>query len=381
MLGRLLRIGVFGSLAVALVSCSGFRREERAAWRREAELACLKSGQVYETAHVKVAKALEGPGTCGADYPLKVTAIASDSTASSLGSNSAGILTRFNREQTMVCPMVAAVTRWMDDVVQPSALARFGQPVVEIRSMGTYSCRPINNQRGNRLSEHAFANAIDVGGFVLADGRIVSVAQGWKGQDDERYFLREVHGGACRHFSTVLGPGSNALHYDHIHADLARHGRGDRSVCRPYPEPVPPPAGIFPYPNVPDTSTRELRAELPARDDDGEDQLADAVPRSGTGPILPTQRQPSDRLLGAPPDTLDGQVLRSRQAYRQPDVLRPPGAIAGGGPVGPRAQPLQRPAVGQPVPLYIPGNGPYTPGRPEEFDPAEFDLPTGSIGD
>ena len=65
------------------------------------------------------------------------------------------------------------------DVVQPIALARFGQPVAQIDSMGAYSCRPIDNQRGNRLSEHSFGNAVDIGGFRLADGRTITVVKGW----------------------------------------------------------------------------------------------------------------------------------------------------------------------------------------------------------
>jgi hypothetical protein len=109
----------------------------------------------------------------------------------------------------------------------------FGVPVVDVKA-GSYSCRPRNNQRGAKVSEHAFGNALDVMAFILADGREVAVAKGWKGDPVEQEFLREAFVGACRYFTTVLGPGSDPFHYDHLHLDLARHNpRGDRRVCRP----------------------------------------------------------------------------------------------------------------------------------------------------
>ena len=128
--------------------------------------------------------------------------------------------------------------------VQPAALARFGQPVTQIDSLGSYGCRPINNQRGAKLSEHAFGNALDIGGFHLADGRKIAVGGGWtRGEEQEKAFLRETHAGACEHFTTVLGPGSNALHYDHFHVDLAMHGAtstGPRRYCRPIIKDIKP---------------------------------------------------------------------------------------------------------------------------------------------
>jgi hypothetical protein len=133
---------------------------------------------------------------------------------------------------TLACPLVAALDRWMAQSVQPAAQRWFRQPVVEIKQISAYSCRSMNNQRGARISEHAFGNALDVAAFVLADGRVVKVKDGWRGPPEEQGFLRDVQGTACAQFTTVLAPGADAFHYDHIHVDLMRRANG-RRICQP----------------------------------------------------------------------------------------------------------------------------------------------------
>ena len=124
---------------------------------------------------------------------------------------------------------------------------------------GAYSCRSIDNIAGAQLSEHAFGNAVDVAGFTLADGRTLDFVHDWKKTDSqEGAFLRETHAGACQYFTTVLGPGADAFHYNHIHLDLARHGStntGPRRICKPAPAPdlLPSPStpdGLPPAPNI-----------------------------------------------------------------------------------------------------------------------------------
>ena len=154
----------------------------------------------------------------------------------------------FNSTQTLDCPMVAELDSWLADVVQPAAQARFGQPVVQIDSMGSYNCRGMNNQIGARLSEHSFGNALDIGGFQLADGRRITLVHDWRrGDPQTQAFLHDLHNGACDRFATVLSPGSNPFHYNHIHVDLAMHGMtstGPRRICKPAPQntTAPPPA-------------------------------------------------------------------------------------------------------------------------------------------
>ena len=223
--------GIFLGGLGTLGACSTFRGEPRAAWRGEAEQACLRSGAIDKLPFVKESRAIEGPGTCGADYPLKVAGIASEFTASIGGARA--FSTAIKPEATLACPMVPALNAWMNDVVQPAALEWFGQPVSELRTMGSYACRTRNNQSGAKLSEHAFANAIDVGGFKFADGSTIAVKTGWKGDIRAQGFLKTVHQGACRYFKTILGPGADVFHYDHIHLDLARHGSRKSVVCRP----------------------------------------------------------------------------------------------------------------------------------------------------
>jgi hypothetical protein len=133
---------------------------------------------------------------------------------------------------TLACPIVSALDRWLADSVQPAAQRWFGARVVEIRQISAYSCRGMNGNSWAHISEHAFGNALDIAGFTLADGRQVSVKDGWRGLPEEQGFLRDVEAAACQQFSTVLAPGSNAYHYNHIHVDLMRRA-SQRAICQP----------------------------------------------------------------------------------------------------------------------------------------------------
>lgn len=127
-----------------------------------------------------------------------------------------------NGDTPLTCPMIAGLHLWARDIVAPAARRHFGTELRAITSWGTYACRSVNNQPGARLSEHARANAIDIPGFVLKDGRIISVKSDWRGDDGAKAaFLRDVHRGACRIFGTTLGPESDSFHQDHFHLDMA----------------------------------------------------------------------------------------------------------------------------------------------------------------
>jgi hypothetical protein len=133
---------------------------------------------------------------------------------------------------TLACPIVSALDRWVSDGVQPAAMRWFGEPVTEIKQISAYSCRGMVGAGGSGISEHAFGNALDIAAFTFSDGRRITVQNGWYGTPEEQGFLRDVHLAACNHFSTVLAPGYNAAHYNHIHVDLMRRASGDRP-CRP----------------------------------------------------------------------------------------------------------------------------------------------------
>jgi hypothetical protein len=133
---------------------------------------------------------------------------------------------------TLACPIVSALDHWFAESVQPAAQHWFGARVVEIKQISAYSCRGMNGNPGAHISEHAFGNALDIAAFTLADGRRISVQDGWHGLPEEQGFLRDVQGAACQQFSTVLAPGSNAYHYNHIHVDLMRRARRP-VICEP----------------------------------------------------------------------------------------------------------------------------------------------------
>lgn len=130
------------------------------------------------------------------------------------------------------CPVAAALALWERDVVQPAAVQHFGQPIAAILHAGSYSCRRLYGRTEGEFSEHASANAFDVLGFVLDDGRTISVLDNWRGGAPQAAFLREVRDGACRLFATVLSPDYNDAHADHLHLDQARRGMTGWRMCR-----------------------------------------------------------------------------------------------------------------------------------------------------
>jgi hypothetical protein len=127
--------------------------------------------------------------------------------------------------------MAEPLRDWFDNTVQPNAERQFGEKVVGVDIAASYSCRPRNNQRGAKMSEHGYGNAIDISAFTLESGRKVSVLEGWRGSSGERRFLNGVHDEACGEFHTVLGPNSDRNHRDHIHLDLQNRRSGSH-YCR-----------------------------------------------------------------------------------------------------------------------------------------------------
>ena len=351
------RLYLVGSLVlVSLAGCGRgfFQSAEREPWRAEAEIACLKSGAVKESAELVRIDPISGPGVCGAEYPLKVAALGENiasfgfadeslrppgnignqprwpiarapaaapsqrnyqggypapaprqpsyaapsngpislsapgiatqeddvdlppegmpasrnggyvaapsypprdrymapssapypqpsysqpPAAPRLGPAQGNSVSAFGQVSikppaTLACPIVLALDRWLTDSVQPAAMRWFGVRVVEIRQISAYSCRGMNGNPHAHISEHAFGNALDIAAFMLADGRRITVKGGWRGLPEEQGFLRDVQGAACQQFNTVLAPGSNSHHEDHIHVDLMRRS-SRRTICQP----------------------------------------------------------------------------------------------------------------------------------------------------
>jgi len=125
--------------------------------------------------------------------------------------------------RAMTCPLARQFARWSREALQTASDQWLDARIARIETFGTYSCRGVNGRPGARLSEHAFANAVDVSGFVLGDGRRITVEAGWNGEDERvRRFLRAVHQAGCRRFNIGLSPDSDAYHYNHMHFDMGR---------------------------------------------------------------------------------------------------------------------------------------------------------------
>jgi hypothetical protein len=199
-------------------------------------------------------------GDCGAPAPVLVKSIGNTERVS------------FDPPLVLDCAMVVALDQWLKDSVQPAAREAFSSPVSKIIG-SSYACRNVYNLPDGHMSQHAFANAVDLPMVVFADGRKVDFTRGWgPTQRDlvaaekakktassdatslsqkkpnmkstvtevkvsaapasnaapsvtstsaaEATFLRLAHNGGCKIFSTVLGPEANDAHRTHLHLDL-----------------------------------------------------------------------------------------------------------------------------------------------------------------
>lgn len=217
-------------VVLALAGCMGsyLGYQKRDAWHDAEEKMCVSARVIQVSDNIAPVKGFRQLGICGISAPLRVSALEN-------GSVTVGPTATLN------CPMTDAVDHWLNEGVQPAAIAWFGAPVVAIQQISSYSCRPRNNERGAKVSEHAYGNALDVAGFTFADGSKLTVKGDWNSPDPNvRAFLREVFAAACVRFKTVLGPGVR-LHDNHFHLDLAHHDASGMSrYCSPRPDGPPP---------------------------------------------------------------------------------------------------------------------------------------------
>jgi hypothetical protein len=160
--------------------------------------------------------------------PLAHRPVADRETGDGCGLSNAVEVTRstvaFSRGFTATCPLAVAWALFETHALQAAARRHLGQDVARVIHLGTYACRNINHRETGRRSEHATANAIDLSGFVLADGQQISLQDDWTGKDPRRAaFLRAVRDGACGFFDVVLSPDYNEAHRDHLHLDMGRY--------------------------------------------------------------------------------------------------------------------------------------------------------------
>jgi hypothetical protein len=199
------------SLIAMLSACSSGRRD--AAFSLDGVSApvraCLVDPQSFGQAE-PVADFQNGNG-CGISNGYRVFSVAN---------------INFSEPATVTCGVADTLNTWIGQSVQPTAQQIYGSQVVSFKVAASYACRPRNNVRGAKLSEHGFGNAIDLAGFTLANGREIIVVRDYYGNSQDQQFLRTIRAKACGPFHTVLGPGSDYNHRDHIHLDLQKERSG-----------------------------------------------------------------------------------------------------------------------------------------------------------
>lgn len=151
-------------------------------------------------------------GQCSAPLPLRVSALA-DGIALPQGA-------------TLTCRMAEGLARWASEV-QVEAERSFQRPLAGLEIGGSYVCRGQNHDLDAKLSEHAFADAVDIMAFSIA-GRAAVPVKAMPEGSAEADFLGRVRTKACGFFRTVLGPGSNAAHANHFHLDERERTAGHR---------------------------------------------------------------------------------------------------------------------------------------------------------
>ncbi len=155
-------------------------------------------------------------GQCGAPHPLRVSALPD-------GLN-------ISAPATLTCPLAEALARWTREVVVTEARRHLEAQPARIAIGTSYECRNQNRQETGKLSEHAFANGVDISGFEFKGRKAVAIGD-HAPETPEALFQQAIRTQACAYFTTVLGPGSDEAHATHLHLDLRGRGRGFR-LCQ-----------------------------------------------------------------------------------------------------------------------------------------------------
>jgi hypothetical protein len=155
-------------------------------------------------------------GACGAQKPVRLTRLP-DGVA-------------ISTPAVVTCPVAEALARWTKEVLAVESDRAFQTAPLSLQIGTSYQCRGQNRQALAKLSEHAFANAVDVMGFTFPKRAPIPVTFHPEGSPEDAFF-KAVRAGACTHFTTVLGPGSDAYHANHLHLDL-RGRRGTARLCQ-----------------------------------------------------------------------------------------------------------------------------------------------------
>jgi len=122
------------------------------------------------------------------------------------------------------CPLALSSALFVEQQARPLAGKIFGSSLRQIDHLGSYACRNIYNRPDARRSEHASAEALDIAAFRFANGKRVTVLNGWR-QPETQPYLRALLESACQYYGNGLGPEYNAAHADHFHLGMRGYGR------------------------------------------------------------------------------------------------------------------------------------------------------------
>lgn len=192
---------------------------------------------------------IKGPGSCGGEDLVRLEAIVLSPTQR-VTLKPAAILR---------CPMAAAVADWIRTDMVPLA-ASLGTTISELDNFDSFECRGRNRVKGAKMSEHGLANALDVRGITFANGATLSLTDRAMSRQTREKVLASV----CARFTTVLGPGSDWYHEDHIHLDLAER-RNNYKLCQwGVYDPLPAVAPLMPAERPEDAPPRQTDEEKAA---------------------------------------------------------------------------------------------------------------------
>ena len=228
-----------------------------------------------KVAEFKPLPVLVGAGECGAtDAVLMASIILPDQSRVAVAPPA-----------TLRCPMAQALADWVREDVAPS-MKKFGPPLRVLDNFDSYSCRGRNNIRAALLSEHGKADAIDIRDFALADGREFGLTDAHADKD----WRDTIRTSVCARFSTVLGPGSDGYHEEHIHLDLAAR-RNNYKICQ-WDVRVPPPVEVKAQSGQDNTATADSAAP---QGDDAPAIPIDEVPLPRPRPKFALQQRSTER--------------------------------------------------------------------------------------
>jgi hypothetical protein len=228
---------------------------------------------------------IHGPGDCGGEDLVRIEAVVLPD-KHRVAVKPAAILR---------CAMASAIADWIRTDMVPLA-SSLGSAITDLDNFDSFECRGRNRVNGARLSEHGRANALDVRSLKLADGRSISLTDRTVSRDLRESVLHSM----CARFSTVLGPGSDGYHEDHIHLDLMER-RNDYKICQwNIWDPLPQIAPLLPAARPDDAPPREAGTKSDAaKSDSVEPRTESAKPATGKS----TDKPPTDRLSSDTPPT------------------------------------------------------------------------------